>query len=369
MSTLTKGYYIIPIFVPHYGCPHDCVFCNQKRITGLSTDVTEEYVYTTIIEHLKTFPEENITVEVAFYGGSFTGIDRDIQRKLLSVPLKFKEEGRIQGIRLSTRPDYIDHEILNLLKEYKVDTIELGVQSLNDDVLVKSGRGHNSQQVYMASKLIKEYGFNLGLQMMLGLVGDSREKSLYTAKEFVKLDPYCVRIYPTLVIKDTFLEKMYRRNIYKPLSLEEAVDITTDILMLFQYNDIDVIRVGLQPTENITLGRDVIAGPFHPSFRQLVESNIMKIILKECLDEIHKDYIKDSLIIEVNGRNISYISGQKSSNIDYLKNTYGFKRIKIYSNNEMPPNIIKITLRSYEKTIDKKSAIKKHLWRLKLIEG
>lgn len=368
MRKLSKSYYIIPIFVPHLGCPHDCVFCNQKRITGLSTDVTKEYVNKTIIEHLNTFPKENITVEVAFYGGSFTGIDKNIQRELLSVPLKFKEEGRIHGIRLSTRPDYIDHEILALLKEYRVDTIELGVQSLNDDVLLQSGRGHTSQEVYMASKLIKEYGFNLGLQMMVGLVGDTREKSLYTAKEFVKLDPYCVRIYPTLVIKDTFLEKLYERNIYKPLELEEAVNITTDILMLFQYHDIHVIRVGLQPTENITLGKDVVVGPFHPSFRQLVESNIMKIILKEYLDEINGDY-KDTLVMEVHGRNISYISGQKSSNLDYLKRVYGFKKIKIYGNNELSLDSIKITLGDIIGNIDKKLAIKKHLSKLKLIEG
>lgn len=366
---MSKDYYIIPIFVPHLGCPHDCVFCNQKRITGLSTDVTEEYVYNTIIDHLNTFPKANITIEVAFYGGSFTGIDKSIQRRLLSVPLKFKEQGMIHGIRLSTRPDYIDHEILKLLKEYKVDTIELGVQSLNDDVLLKSGRGHNSQQVYMASKLIKDYGFNLGLQMMVGLVGDSREKSIYTAKEFVKLDPYCVRIYPTLVIKDTFLEKMYQKNIYKPLSLEDAVDITTDLLMLFEYNDIDVIRVGLQPTENIALGRDVVAGPFHPSFRQLVESNIMRIILKGSLDRIHRDYIQGTLVIESNGKNISYIAGQKSSNIDYLKNAYGFKNVKIYSNNELSLDTIKIALGDYEEIIDKKLAIKKHLSTLKIIEG
>lgn len=368
MRALSKSYYIIPIFVPHLGCPHDCVFCNQKRITGLSTDVTEDYVNTTIIDHLNTFPKGDITVEVAFYGGSFTGIDKDIQRKLLSVPLRYKEAGRIQGIRLSTRPDYIDHEILGLLREYKVDTIELGVQSLHDDVLFKSGRGHTSQQVYMASKLIKEYGFNLGLQMMVGLVGDTREKSLYTAKEFVRLDPYCVRIYPTLVIKDTYLEKLYQRDEYQPLGLEEAVDISTDLLMLFQYHDIHVIRVGLQPTDNIALGKDVVAGPFHPSFRQLVEANIMKLILKEYLGDLGGPY-GDTMIVEVHGKNISYIAGQKSSNIDYLKKAYGFKKIKIYNNNNLSLDTINITLGSFKGNIDRKEAIKKHLTRLKLIEG
>lgn len=369
MSILSKNYYIIPIFVPHLGCPHDCVFCNQKRITGLSTDVTEDYVNKTIMEYLNTFPKRNITVEVAFYGGSFTGIDKAIQRKLLAVPLKYKEEGKIQGIRLSTRPDYIDHEILSLLKEYKVDTIELGVQSLCDDVLEKSGRGHNSNQVYVASKLIKDYGFNSGLQMMIGLVGDNREKSLYTAKEFVKLNPYCVRIYPTLVIKDTFLEKLYQRNLYKPLTLNEAIDITTDILMLFQFHNIHVIRVGLQPTDNITLGKDVVAGPFHPSFRQLVESNIIRIILKEYLDEKIRSYFNDTLIIEANGKTVSYIAGQKSSNIDYLKKIYGFKKVKIYNNNELNFDTLNITLGGYTEQLDRKTGIKEHLSKLKLIEG
>jgi len=366
---LSKNYYIIPIFVPHLGCPHDCVFCNQKRITGLSTNVTEDYVNKTIKEYLNTFPKKNITVEVAFYGGSFTGIDKAIQRRLLSVPLKYKKEGKIQGIRLSTRPDYIDHDILCLLKEYDVDTIELGVQSLCDDVLKKSGRGHNSSQVYMASKLIKEYEFNLGLQMMVGLVGDSREKSLYTAKEFIKLDPYCVRIYPTLVIKDTFLQKMYERNLYEPLTLDEAVNITTDILMLFRYYDIHVIRVGLQPTDNITLGKDVVAGPFHPSFRQLVESNIIKIILKEYLDEKIKNHLKDTLVIEANTKSISYIAGQKSSNIDYLKKAYGFKKVKIYGNNILKSDTINIKLDDYQEQLNMKTGIERHLSKLKLIKG
>ena len=356
-----KDYFIIPIFVPHLGCPHDCVFCNQKRITGLSTDVTENYVKDTIEEHLSTFPKGKINVEVAFYGGSFTGIDKEIQRKLLSIPAKYKDEGKINGIRLSTRPDYIDEEILNLLKEYKVDTIELGVQSLKDEVLNKSGRGHNSKQVYIASNLIKGYNFNLGLQMMIGLVDDNREKAIYTAKEFVKLAPYCVRIYPTLIIKDTYLEKMYKNNIYNPLSLEEAVDITTDLLMIFEYYDIDVIRVGLQPTDNITLGKDVIAGPFHPSFRQLVESNIYKIILNDYIKTLDKSIIIDkTMIIETNGKAISNIAGQRSINIKYLIHKYKFKNIKIYEK-DIPMGIVDITIDNIFNRIDRQKTIEKYL--------
>lgn len=358
---MSKDYFIIPIFVPHLGCPHDCVFCNQRRITGLSTNITPADVETIIDEHLATFPEGEIQIEVAFYGGSFTGIDKNIQRELLSVPLKYKDKNIIHGIRLSTRPDYIDKDILDLLKEYKVDTIELGVQSLVDEVLNKSGRGHDSQQVYRASQLIKNYGLNLGLQMMIGLVGDSRDKSIYTAKEFVKLDPYCVRIYPTLVIKDTYLEKLYKEKVYKPLSLNEAVDITTDLLMIFEYYNIHVIRVGLQPTDNIALGKDVLDGPFHPSFRQLVESNIYRIILDDYMDTHKEVLVKENVMkIESNKKEISNIAGQNSGNKEYLIHKYNLKKIKIYEKS-IPLEKINISIGDLSYTIDRRKAIKKHL--------
>jgi histone acetyltransferase (RNA polymerase elongator complex component) len=358
---MSKDYFIIPIFVPHLGCPHDCVFCNQVRITGLSTNVTAEDVKNIIEAHLATFPKGEIKIEVAFYGGSFTGIHKEIQKELLSVPLKYKNKGKIDGIRLSTRPDYIDREVLNLLKEHKVDTIELGVQSLDNEVLSKSGRGHSSKQVYIASQMIKEYGFNLGLQMMIGLVGDNREKSIFTAKELVNLEPYCVRIYPTLVIKDTYLEKMYKDGRYKPLSLEDAVDISTDLLMLFEYYNINVIRIGLQPTDNITLGKDVIAGPFHPSFRQLVESNIYKIILDYYINMYEKSIIEDkTMVIEGNRKAISNIAGQKSSNIKYLMDKYKFKKIKIYEK-DISIEVINISIDKDFKRIYRREAIERYL--------
>lgn len=362
MKKLSKSYFIIPIFVPHLGCPHDCIFCNQRKITGLSTNIQALDVKNTIEEYLETFPKGPINIEVAFYGGSFTGIAKKDQKELLSIPYQFKKEGKIHGIRLSTRPDYIDRDILDLLKEYKVDTIELGVQSLDEEVLRQSYRGHNTSQVYEASELIKGYGFNLGLQMMVGLVGDTREKAIYTAKEFVKLDPYCVRIYPTLIIKDTYLEKVYRKKDYMPLSIDRAVDIVTDILMLFYYNDVNVIRVGLQPTENIQLGKDVVAGPFHPSFRQLVESNIYKTLLENHIRNWDKNLIKDKiLIIEANEKNVSNISGQKSSNINYLMQKFKLKNIKIYKMN-FPVDIIKISIGKYQEIFHKKESIGKLLY-------
>lgn len=318
-------YYIIPIFVPHLGCPHDCVFCNQKRITGLSTDVTKEDVRRIIEEHLKTF-KEDATVEVAFFGGSFTAIDIDVQSELLSVPYEYKSRGLVDKIRMSTRPDAIDRKILTNLKKYSVDIIELGVQSTDELVLEKSGRGHSSEDMRQAFALIRSFDIEVGLQMMLGLPGDNFTKSYKTAEEFVGLDPYCVRIYPTLVIKDTYLEKIYLNGQYSPLELEDAVEQTSKILMLFKANNIDVIRIGLQPTDNIQMGKDVVAGPFHPSFRQLVESKIISNIIQEELDKLGD--IKESEIrIYSSNRNISYIVGQKGVNKKILMEKYKLKKI------------------------------------------
>lgn len=352
-------HYIIPIFVPHYGCPHDCVFCNQKKITGLSTTVTPKEVEKIIVEHLSTFKDPEM-VEVAFYGGSFTAIDIEIQKELLSIPVKYKKNNLIDKIRLSTRPDCINIEILDMLKDNLVDTIELGVQSLDEEVLYKSGRGHNTSDVYKACRLIKQYNINLGLQMMIGLPGDTMEKDIHTCKEFIKLNPFCVRIYPTLVIKDTFLEKQFSNNIYKALDIKQAVDTCSLLLMMFMVNNIDVIRVGLQPTENIQMGKDVIGGPFHPAFRQLVETEIYKKILEFYFMKKNIQTKNKELIIETNNKIISSISGQKSCNRKYLKENYKFSKIKIVGKT-IDDNIIHIRLGDYYDKIDIKYMIESYL--------
>lgn len=322
-------HYIIPIFVPHYGCPHDCVFCNQKKITNVSTDVSCEDVKEIIEEYLGYFKREAY-IEVAFYGGSFTAIDMDLQSELLKIPYEYKEKGLIHSIRVSTRPDAIDLDILDNLKKYGVETIELGVQSLDENVLLKSERGHRASHVYRASSLIKEEGFKLGLQMMMGLPEDTRETIVFTAREFIKLEPDCVRIYPTLVIKDTKLQDQLESGDYKAMTLDEAMDISTYILILFYLNDINVIRLGLQVTDNIQMGMDVVDGPFHPAFRQLVESNIIRIVIDYYFENKVIDTMNTSLVLGSNSKNISNIAGQKSSNLKYLKNKYRFKEIKIY---------------------------------------
>lgn len=291
---MSKNYYIIPIFVPHEGCPHDCVFCNQDRITGTNKhsirialrdasqkknddhqEVTDKFVEKTVNDYLETINHAEATVEVSFFGGTFTGIREEKQRELLKVAKEFKDKKLIDKIRLSTRPDYISDYILTYLKEYGVDIIELGVQSLDEEVLKKSARGHGVEEVIKASKLIKDFGFVLGHQIMPGLPGDTFEKDMYTTKKSISMKPDICRIYPSLVIKDTAMEIMYKRGEYVPYTLEEAVEISKKMYDMYAENNIKVIRIGLQPTETISENGDVVAGPFHPAFRELVESSLL----------------------------------------------------------------------------------------------
>lgn len=308
--------YNIPIFVPHRGCPFDCVFCNQKRITGIHTDVTREDVSRIIEEYLNTLPKNNRIIEAAFFGGSFTGIPIEEQTKLLSEAQKYIKSGDIDGIRLSTRPDYITEEILDNLKNHGVTTIELGVQSMDNDVLKAANRGHTREDVIKAVNMIKKYQFTLGLQMMTGLPSDTDEKSLYTADEIIALKPDIVRIYPTLTIKDTFLEKMYNGGKYVPQTLPEAVELAKKLLLKFEKENINVIRIGLQSTDEISENGSVVAGPVHSSFRELVESSIYFDIIKNSLNG--KNVVKADIF--VNPKEISKAVGNRRSNIERIKN-------------------------------------------------
>ena len=310
---------IIPIFVPHKGCPHDCIFCNQKKITGVSTDVTSEDARNIIEECLETI-DKDADVEIAFFGGSFTAIDIDIQKSLLSVAKEYVEKGLVKDIRMSTRPDCIDEDILSMLKEYKTSIIELGVQSLDEKVLLDSIRGHQSEIVYKSSKMIKNSGIKLGLQMMIGLPADTEEKCIFTAKKFVELKPDCVRVYPTLVVKDTGLEKLMEQNKYNPFTLEESVNIVKKVLVLFYVNNINVIRVGLQATDDIQIGKAVLAGPYHPAFRELVEADMIKDYLEFVI--LQNKNIKQ-MLVKSNKKNISKIIGNKKTNVKYMEEKFG----------------------------------------------
>lgn len=282
-----KKHAIIPIFIPHQGCPNDCVFCNQKKITARQPDVTLEEVRNIIDTWLSTLHGRAgiETIEVAFFGGSFTAIPMEMQSAYLAIACEYKERGLIHKIHLSTRPDCITSEILDNLKRYSVDIIELGVQSFDERVLQASGRGHNSHCVYESSRLIKEYGFELGIQLMIGLPEDSLETCLYSAEETVKIAPSIARLYPTVVIEDTELMEMYRNGSYNPLETDQAVQITKEMYKILTSAGINIIRVGLKSSDLIQENGEIAASTFHPAFRQLVEGQIALEKMLKLLNE------------------------------------------------------------------------------------
>ncbi|MGB4438106.1 MAG: radical SAM protein [Sedimentibacter sp.] len=330
---MNKKMKIIPIFVPHVGCPNDCVFCNQKTITGMGTVVANSRYVTEIVEKYRKTIDEDTYTELAFFGGSFTAIDLELQEELLSVGKYYKDMGVIKRIRCSTRPDAINENILKLQKKYGMDIIELGIQSLDEVVLKLSNRGHTKYDSINASKLIKEHNFILGHQIMPGLPGSTREKDIKTCLESVSMKPDIVRIYPTLTIKDTELVNMYEQGNYKPLTVEEAVDISAYMYSQYAVNNINVIRIGLQNTDSINEEEDVVAGPFHPAFRQLVEE---KIYLSSIILKLKNMNLKDKhIIISANDKLISFIAGQKKFNINKLKEIFSISKISfINSSNE-----------------------------------
>lgn len=309
-------HYNIPIFIPELACPFQCVFCNQRNISGMLS-VPEPNAIKDIIEsHLETMPLES-DIEIAFFGGNFTGIQIQLQQEFLSVTEEYISSGRVKAIRLSTRPDYITKENLLLLKRYNVKTIELGAQSLDKDVLRLSGRGHKVEDIIRSSKMILDEGFSLGLQMMIGLPGDSLEKSLFTAKEIVELGADNTRIYPTLVIKDTKLAQLYESGKYSPLSLQEATDWSKQILKVFEEGNVKVIRMGLHPSEGLISGEAFLAGPFHISFRELV--------LTETWNEILMPLLKmesEGIVIHVPIDEFNYAVGYESKNKKKLLENY-----------------------------------------------
>lgn len=306
---MSSTHRVIPIFIPEKACPYRCIYCNQFAIAGQAQIPTASEARQTIDKYLSTMPDY-VEKRIAFFGGSFTGMSIEEQNLYLEIARPYWEQGLISGIQLSTRPDYITQEILDNLKAHGVTLIELGAQSLNDDVLRKAGRGHTVRQVEEASSLITRNGFQLGLQMMIGLPGDTLETSLQTARLIHQFGASCTRIYPTLVVQNTVLSRLYESGRYIPLTIEQAVEWTKHLYLFFTEHDIQILRIGLHPSEGLLSGKDYLAGPFHVSFKELV----LTALWHDRIEVLAKQHNGKPFTLEVPAREINYAIGYQSAN-------------------------------------------------------
>ena len=303
----------ISIFVPHIGCPHLCSFCDQRTISGAQHAPTGDEVREICRKALSEVKEPE-NAEIAFFGGSFTAVPHDYMLELLCAAHEFVGEGKFRGIRCSTRPDCIDPEVLQLLKSFGVTAIELGAQSMDDDVLELNERGHTSADVENACVLIRAFGFELGLQMMIGLYGSTPEKEWASVERIAALTPDTVRIYPVVVLRNTRLGELFLSGEYKPFSFEKAVEIASAAMVMFEGSGISVIKCGLHASEFVE--HDMIGGFYHPAFRELCEALIYRHNIEFVLKS---ENVSGSAVIAVNDRCISKAAGQKRSNIAFFE--------------------------------------------------
>ena len=321
-----KKHVNIPIFIPHLGCPNQCVFCNQRTISGVSEfDISD--VKSQIDTALATI-DPSSDVEIAFFGGSFTGIDRELMESLLRLAYVYVSDGRVKSLRCSTRPDYINEEILTILKQYGVTTIELGLQSSSDHVLQLTKRGHSYHDEAKACKMIVEQGFSLVGQMMIGLPGSTVESEIATAQFIIDSGADGARIYPTVVFHETELCHMASVGEYSPLNLEDAVERSARVLEMFLDAGVDVIRIGLCSSENLADTDKYYAGPNHPALGEMVESAMIYNKISRFLNR-DSSYDGVTLKLYVAKGNLSKTIGQKKSNKNRLIQEFGFADVKI----------------------------------------
>lgn len=312
---------ILPIFVPHRGCPHRCVFCDQRTISGCRRPVTAADVTRLLTEAL---PLAGQGAEAAFYGGSFTAIPAEQQQELLDAVRPFLQTGAVAAVRVSTRPDAITPEVLERLRRGGVRTVELGCQSMDDVVLKASGRGHGREVVAPAVALLRQYGFAVILQMMTGLPEQTDESALETARVLAALRPDGVRLYPTVVVRGTALAERYSDGSYRPQTLEEATALGAKILELFLHSDIPVLRIGLQPSEE--LAQSVVAGPYHPALGELVKSRVYRNRAQALLETVKPG---SDAVLAVAPNRVSLMTGQKRCNVHWLRQQYDLHSLRI----------------------------------------
>jgi len=320
--------FIIPVFIPHAGCPHRCAFCNQQSIAG-QTRIPALSDIKAGIEKFLTFRKENRTqTQISFYGGNFLGLPFSLCRELLGLATRFVEDGKVNAIRFSTRPDTITSDRLEMLEDFPVATVELGAQSMDDQVLQAAHRGHSAADTATAVKHLKAAGLEIGLQMMIGLPGDNHHKALISGRRMADLKPDFVRIYPTLVLAKSLLGKWLKEGRYTPLELEEAVDLTARLYLLFKQNKISVVRMGLQASKALDRDADVLAGPYHPAFGHLVYA---RIFLDKVLNHPHmkNKTIDKTLHIKVHPRNVSRMRGLRDHNLKHLQAHYNLDQVTV----------------------------------------
>ncbi len=316
--------FIVPIFIPNLGCPHRCIFCDQRRITGqkrISPEKVKDIIETALRSERY---EKEKGIEVAFYGGTFTGLPLSYMKELLSSVKPYMEKEIVKEIRVSTRPDKVNEEILRFIKDYGVRTVELGAQSLDDNVLELSKRGHSSEDTIRAFYLLKDLGFKVGIQLMPGLPGDSREKFLKTIEKVIALKPDMVRLYPTVVIKGSELERLYKEGRYFPLSLEEAVEICAESCILLEKEGIPVIRIGLMYSDELV--RNIVAGPWHPSFGFLVRS---KIYIRQYVLPVLRGIKEKEVDLFCHPKKLTLIKGYKKEGLRFIEEKTGIKIRKV----------------------------------------
>lgn len=323
--------FIVPVFIPHAGCPHRCAFCDQTFIANRPKNPPSEKSVTADIARFLTYHRPHHEApQISFYGGTFLGIGKERILKFLSIAEGFVSRGQAASIRFSTRPDTITQEILDVIEPFPVKTVELGVQSMDDTVLKLSLRGHTTHDTRRAVDLLKERGYAIGLQMMVGLPGQDASSAMTTALEIAGLLPDFVRIYPTIVLKNSRLEAWYQEGSYHPLSLEAAVAQTKNILVLFRDKQIPVVRMGLQASESLDFNRSIVAGPYHPAFGHLVLSEIFfdtaaaELALETA--PIHK------AVFFVHPSSIPKMRGLKNANIERLKKIFHINQIELVPN-------------------------------------
>lgn len=351
---------IIPIFIINRGCPHRCLFCNEELIAENYPERLEEKGFReTVRAYLEDNRRKSGPVELAFYGGTFTGMPREEQRRLLALAAPFLKEGAVDCIRISTRPDEIDAEGLDLLEAFGVRTVEIGAQSLDDDVLRLSKRGHRAADALRAVSLLKERGFATGIHLMAGLPGDSPERFAGTIDRTIALSPHMVRIHPTIVLRDTPLADAFRKGDYTPLTLAEAVLQCKDALKRLTAAGISVIRMGLQTTRGLEEPGAVVAGPFHPAFGSLVAAAIFLDMAADLCESVLSSTLArgKTLSFTVSPADVFHLNGPRKANIAALKERFKPADIRITADPFLPRRTLILTERSRGVKIDKSGRI------------